>query len=775
MLNYRSLLVVSGLFMLTILPLHTAASSIIHVSPTGDDAGDGLSWATAKRTVQAGLNTAAVGDQVWVAAGTYVENLIQKGGVGLYGGFSGSEDASTFDLASRDLVAGRTILDGNKTGSVIHFWPSSQTPARVDGFTIRNGSDAGVNCSTAAVIANNVIVGNSASRGGGIACAAAPVTIVNNIIVANKASIDGGGIRCFNASSVTIIINNTIAGNTANLGGGIFCESVTSATVANTIMAFNSGGLYVKNSGTVTLRNNCVYGNGVDYSGIANPTGTDGNLSADPRLAGVGYRDCHIQPDSPCRDAGLNSHVLGDSDVDGAPRIQPASGTVDIGAHESNGNLRSAAPNIIVRVSPEGDDTNDGSSWTLTKRTVQAAIEAASAYGGDVWVRAGTYNERIQLRNYAMVYGGFAGSETERATRSRNTALTVLNGQSLGPVVTADRILLNLSLIDGFTITGGNAPMGGGVYCRPYSSPNIVNNTITANTATRGAGIACEMKSNPAILNNRIAGNRAVQSGGGIFCHSSSPLVANNLILANSATDGGGGGMSCDSSSPSIVNNTVIGNGGGGFTVDSWGSLPVIANTVIAYNSFGIAGDGNGLSLWNNCVFGNLAGDYVGVTNPTGTEGNISNDPFFIRAAGPGADGNWGTEDDDYGDLRLRPGSPCIDSGRNDAVSAVLATDVAGKPRFFDDPATLDCPWSPGACGAAPIVDMGAHEYMPTIPGDFDFDGDVDATDLQVFLDCGSGPGIPMADDCFEADSDKDGDVDQVDFACFQRALTGAR
>ena len=33
------------------------------------------------------------------------------------------------------------------------------------------------------------------------------------------------------------------------------------------------------------------------------------------------------------------------------------------------------------------------------------------AWGGDVWVAAGTYNERISLKYRAYVYGGFGGSD----------------------------------------------------------------------------------------------------------------------------------------------------------------------------------------------------------------------------------------------------------------------------------------------------------------------------------------------------------------------------
>ena len=114
-----------------------------------------------------------------------------------------------------------------------------------------------------------------------------------------------------------------------------------------------------------------------------------GDISLDPLFADRDYGELHIRPGSPCVNAGWND-ATGTS-VRGHRRPgSGAGGTVDIGADESDGTDPPVAAHAIVRVSPEGDDANDGSSWTLAKRTVQAGIDAASAQGGEVWVKAGT-------------------------------------------------------------------------------------------------------------------------------------------------------------------------------------------------------------------------------------------------------------------------------------------------------------------------------------------------------------------------------------------------
>jgi hypothetical protein len=109
--------------------------------------------------------------------------------------------------------------------------------------------------------------------------------------------------------------------------------------------------------------------------------------------------------------------------------------------------------------------------------------------------------------------------------------------------------------------------------------------------------------------------------------------------------------------------------------------------------------------------------------------GNIVDDPLFVRNPDDGGDG-WGDDpatpgvdegaNDDFGDLRLQAGSPCIDAGNNFAVPADTADldddddrieqipfDLDGRPRFIDDPSKAD-----SGNGTAPIVDMGAYESI---------------------------------------------------------------
>lgn len=63
----------------------------------------------------------------------------------------------------------------------------------------------------------------------------------------------------------------------------------------------------------------------------------------------------------------------------------------------------------------------------------------------------------------------------------------------------------------------------------------------------------------------------------------------------------------------------------------------------------------------------------------------------------------------------------------------------------------------------------------PTVPMDFNGDGDVDPDDFAIFDSCFSGPAIPHngTPNCVKADTELDSDVDQSDFGIFQRCYSG--
>ena len=94
-----------------------AGAYIYYVSPNGNDANNGKTWATAKATVQGAMNLATSSDQIWVEEGTYVQSspITITSGVELYGGFNGTETS----LDQRNYVLNVTILDGNDVTTIL--------------------------------------------------------------------------------------------------------------------------------------------------------------------------------------------------------------------------------------------------------------------------------------------------------------------------------------------------------------------------------------------------------------------------------------------------------------------------------------------------------------------------------------------------------------------------------------------------------------------------------------------------------------------------------
>jgi subtilisin family serine protease len=306
---------------------------VIRVSTAGDDARPGDTWATAMRSVQAAVNAAPPGDEVWVAAGAYIGALTLKPGVSLYGGFAGTETLR----AGRAPWMNATVLDGGGAGPVVTF-PAGATPATVlDGFTVRNGGaafGAGIFADGASPTINgNIIRDNSASAFGGGLYLSGNAVVRNNLFRGNSANIGGA---VYAQGGAPVFAGNTVADNTAAMDGGGLAFNDSEAVVANNIVAFNSSGVYVEpfTSNLPAFIANDVHGNAAYAFYDADPAGADGNIAADPAFADRAAGDYRLAAGSPCIDAGNDAYaVSGGLDLTGTARVQGAH--VDIGACET--------------------------------------------------------------------------------------------------------------------------------------------------------------------------------------------------------------------------------------------------------------------------------------------------------------------------------------------------------------------------------------------------------------------------------------------------------
>ena len=403
----------------------------VYVDASATGAGDGSSWDDAFNTIQAGLSAA---NEVWVAAGTYNEDISPLYDDELYGGFDGTETARE----QRNPAANVTTINGTGTDAVVSC--DNVTGVTIDGFTITGGaggSGGGIHWyGSSGTIAHNVITGNnSAVGGGGIYCEdGAGTSIIGNVITGNGAAA-GGGI--YVRESQPLIERNRIEDNTAtDFGGGICYYRLGGGTAAGNVIAGNAAeGVFcylsspqltcntvtdntlsgaLLESSSAGLSNNIIcsnWGGGIEKIGTGSPTishnnvwdnalgdyiGTSaggGDISADPLFADADY---HIADWSPCADAGDNGAAgapAEDLDGDGRPHDGDGDGQadLDIGADETT---------QVGSLSPSGWLHGGWNLISLPLAPTDADPEAAL----DQCVAAGN-----TLSNNLYQYGGPAG------------------------------------------------------------------------------------------------------------------------------------------------------------------------------------------------------------------------------------------------------------------------------------------------------------------------------------------------------------------------------
>ncbi|MEP0844512.1 MAG: hypothetical protein HRF43_17580, partial [Phycisphaerae bacterium] len=266
-----------------------ATARVIFVSPNGHDANDGLSWASAKRTLQAGLAAATPGDQVWVAAGVYrpdrnAANPTGTGdrnatfklinGVAVRGGFAGNENPVVFNLADRDFQANPSVLSGDLAGNdgpnftnvadnSFHVVTAGGTgpTAVLDGFIIRGGnaspaaaddSGGGLHCVNGSpTLTNCVFLENAASRSGGAHFIFGSPTLVRCAFSNNLSTLYGGGLTY--ESATPSLIDCLVTDNASDSAGGISGNG--DATLIGCTLTGNQAGVFLDGGGMTTTGN----------------------------------------------------------------------------------------------------------------------------------------------------------------------------------------------------------------------------------------------------------------------------------------------------------------------------------------------------------------------------------------------------------------------------------------------------------------------------------------------------------------------------------------
>lgn len=542
----------------------------------------------------------------------------------IYGGYHRSDDKISVE---RNPLTYRSVINGNHEGKNIEdglyhcITVAKGAAVCLDGFHIINGYAAG-----------------EASRqyGAGLLVHDGANVTVNNCIFENNTAQEGSAIDARNAS---LTMNNCVVNNNTNITE---TAAVVNGNGANLKMNFvtivnNNGKAYSDNASLISsfsTANTSANTHTIEISTaqFSNPTKTSGaSLGFDTYLGG--YSSFQPTNQNPIVNVGK---TIGGITTDITLSARSRGGAPDLGAYEAQ--LPVDGTVIYVR-SENGDDKNDGLSWSSAKKTITAALNTASTATEAIWVAAGTYNERVTMKDGVNVLGGFAktgnpDNKLDGVNRDISNAnsnfMTVIDGQGGGRVLTQPANFNKLTTWEGFVIqngaTKGDNADSNGAGVKLMSNGKLKNSLVQNNThintysswgsdtkSIGGGGISmssgsivdgCIIKANKTNKEN----NDRYTCGAGI--HMNGGTLINSIVVDNVATSVGSGWLAWGSN---ILGAAVFINSAGTFY-----------NCTFAYNY----GNTNGKSavvggVWDdsknskfyNCIFWGNAGNGTGGEN----------------------------------------------------------------------------------------------------------------------------------------------------------------
>jgi parallel beta-helix repeat protein/predicted outer membrane repeat protein len=289
-------------------PTVPAATFYVH-GEQADDGGDGWSWETAKKTIQAAIDLSDNSDRVYVAPGRYEGNITPGGRLILLAGL----DAHDPEVVAGTVVVGTvTIANGEMPGCTLA------------GLTVTNRNGAGMVISGSSPTVRNCSITNcfnsNYQQGGGVMLASAAPAFVQCTISGNITAYAGAGLFCRASSpllrqcalvgnigqngyggdatalyaedsDVTLecctIADNTNAYQTTTSGSIIACVR-SDLRITNSIL-WNKLPLQVRNDqSTVSVTYSDIQGGNEAVQGLVRGTG---NITVDPYFVSSGLWD----------------------------------------------------------------------------------------------------------------------------------------------------------------------------------------------------------------------------------------------------------------------------------------------------------------------------------------------------------------------------------------------------------------------------------------------------------------------------------------------------
>ena len=404
--------------------------------------------------------------------------------------------------------------------------------------------------------------------------------------------------------------------------------------------------------------------------------------------------------------------------------------------------------------------------------------ELATAYGGAVYVCNPSYFGSLTIDNCVFdsngpsAHGGAVWVNTDNSVSITNSDFYD-NGASHGGGINCRADSANGDyLIENCTFIGCQSSFGGGINLSVNDAEATVRNCeFIDNAAGFGGGMHAGVSSGGVATLDRLRfdGNLAAQilNVGGFFeaCWVDGDMndywgagadlrvsfggainLSNVVATGNEAVFGGGLSTSiCGDGEFNMSNVTATDNVPSGIHVRLSEEPGFPSANMMAMS---------GAILWAN---GEGDDDQLIVEHFEGENTEFAIDHSIVQG---GYDGINIIDADPLftNTYALSAGSPAIDAGNNDAVPDGVTLDLAGNPRFVDDPDTADT-----GVGPAPVVDMGAYEFQAgDCAADINGDGALNVLDFVAFqlLWQNADPA---------ADCDDNAAFNILDFVCFQQ------